>query len=566
MLQQGQEFSRDKNMPSLNTFALRNRMDLNYNPFDLLRIYTFYRIILGAVLLLMFQLRIDDRLFGGTEPQIFYLTSISYTLFNVLFLIWMWRTRFNPSTRLLFSSLMIDIAAYTLLMHSSGGALSGLSYLLLIAIAAGGIMLPGPIATLQAAITTIVIVGEGLYRYFLIQEDSQSLFASSLLGTLAFAISVLFQHLSHKIRLSHEEAIKQAEHAQHLQNLAHSIIERMHTGIMVLGKDASIQLMNHAASQLLNAPTSPDINTELKDFPELYQHYQEWIQQRQKNPFSRQHHFTNDVLKVNFTQLHHDNQSEVILFLEDIRSLQQQAQRLKLASLGRLTASIAHEVRNPLGAISHAAQLLQESETINPKDERLLGIINTHSKRVNLIIDNVLNLSRRKHASPSSLELTQWLSEFITDYSEAQPRDKQPKISLFIHRNENYFYTNFDESQLRQILTNLCDNGLRYSKTNEKGVDLTIELGHDKNFQQPFIRIIDYGEGVSAADADHLFEPFFTTENTGSGLGLYICRELCEANQAFISYCRIYNNLSCFHIQLSHPQRAQNTAPLPAIK
>jgi two-component system, NtrC family, sensor histidine kinase PilS len=239
-----------------------------------------------------------------------------------------------------------------------------------------------------------------------------------------------------------------------------------------------------------------------------------------------------------------------------------------LASLGRLTASIAHEIRNPLGAISHASQLLGEAENLGASDRRLLEIINNHSKRVNQIIENILQLSRRRPAAPEPVNLRQWLPQFIADYKTSKSNGNQLNIALqehglLAHKNrheyddtqEQQLAAKFDLSQLQQVLTNLCDNGLRYGSAQPGRPDLRIEIGLDSH-QQPYIRVVDYGPGISDENRKHLFEPFFTTENTGSGLGLYICKELCEANQALIGYERTAQQESCFHIQLAHPDKA----------
>ena len=538
----------------------------SYNPYDLLRIYTYYRTLLGSVLLLMFQLEFATKAIGNDNPVLFFYASLIYTLLNFIALVMMWRVKYLPSQRQLFGTLFIDVIAISLMMHASGGALSGLGYLLLIAIAAGSIMLRERIATFLAAITTIAVISEGTYRFLTLSFDNKVLFASASLSTLAFVTSLVFQYLTRKIRISNEEAQRQASHADHLQKLAQLIIERMRTGILVFNKNNEIELCNQSALNLLGLERTEE-NQSFEKVPELELKLNAW-KNNQKDS-SRFLKVRNDTeLKINFAYLEPEKANETLIFLEDVRALTQQAQQLKLASLGRLTASIAHEVRNPLGAISHASQLLGESEDLNTGDQRLLEIINNHSKRVNQIIENILQLSRRRAANPERINLQQWLPQFIKDYKAT----KGPQNSFTVALREynlpasehryayddmigSQFDATFDLSQLQQVLTNLCDNGLRYSQPNPPREDLRLEIGCD-HYQQPFIRVVDYGPGITAENAKHLFEPFFTTENTGSGLGLYICKELCEANQAIINYQRTDANESCFHIQLAHPDKA----------
>jgi len=534
----------------------------NYNPYDLLRIYTYYRTLLGSLLLIMFEVEVAPKVLGNDNSDLFFYTSAIYTAINCLTLIVMQQLKFLPSQRKLFGSLLVDVVAITLLMHASGGAISGLGYLLMVAIAAGGIMLRERISFFLAAITTLSVLTEGSYR-LLTSGDNKAIFASGILGALAFLTALLFQHLTKKIRASYAEAQAQAQHAAHLQKLAQLILERMRTGIVVLNKNMDLELWNQAATKLLNAHIEPDEVINLSQFPELKKKYQLWIENNaDHSPQLKLEGQASTEIKVNFAHLEPGNPAETLIFLEDVRSLNQQAQQLKLASLGRLTASIAHEIRNPLGAISHASQLLGESQDLPSSDQRLLEIINNHSKRVNQIIENILQLSRRKAAKPEQINLHQWMHQFIADYKTGKNNGQYLNITIvnkIIDDDGNILdaapgnpvVAKFDTSQLQQVLTNLFDNGIRHGKP-----ALRIEIGVDITHQQPYIRIVDFGPGISDEYTRHLFEPFFTTENTGSGLGLYICKELCEANQAIISYRRTREGESCFHLQLAHPEKA----------
>lgn len=554
---------------SINDLSQPNQKLSSYNPYDLLRIYTYYRTLLGSVLLMMFQLELAAKVLGSSNPVLFFYTSVFYTGLNFLSLVLMWRLRFKPSAQNLFSSLLVDVIALSLLMHASGGAQNGLGYLLLIAIAAGGIMLRERIATLLAAITAIVVISEGTFRFFVLSQNDQSLFSSATLSTLAFFTSLLFQYLSRTIRISYLEAQEQATHAAHLQKLAQLIIERMRTGIIVLDKNQEFELINQSATHLLGIDDSPEPPRKLVDIPELDERFSAWKRQlKDPSPITKQLTNSTSEIKASFAHLEPGNLAETLIFLEDVRALNQQAQQLKLASLGRLTASIAHEIRNPLGAISHASQLLGESTELNPGDKRLLNIIDSHSKRVNQIIENILQLSRRRPSNPQQLDLSDWIPGFINDYISTKGSaakiniefvDKMPAVPLRFNEFDDpaaKIHAKFDPSQLQQVLTNLCDNGLRYSIPPPGRGNLRIEIGNDLLHQQSYIRVIDFGPGITDEHSKHLFEPFFTTENTGSGLGLYICKELCEANQALISYRRTEKGESCFHIQLAHPDKA----------
>jgi two-component system, NtrC family, sensor histidine kinase PilS len=540
-----------------------------YNLQKLIRVYTYYRVILGCILLLLLQLDFAPNVIGRQNDDLMFYTCIFYTLVNVTTLFLTSRQKLLNTQKFPFFSCLIDIVILSYLMHLGGGALTGLGYLLLVTIAAGGMMLRERTVVLLAAITSMIVIAEGLYRYLFLIPENRSLFSSALLGTLAFVTAIAFHYFSQKLRTSEVEAIAQAEHIAHLQRLAQLILERMRTGIMVLNKNQDIALYNKAAMRLLDLPVDKQDIRHLSQLPELFDKWNSWKDGHpDHSPLLSLPKQVTSEIKVNFAELEPGNESEdYLVFLEDVRSLHQQAQHLKLASLGRLTASIAHEIRNPLGAISHASQLLSESQ-LNETDHRLLEMIQNHSKRVNSIIENILQLSRRRASQPEKVDLRKWLPHFINEYKYSI-QDKADVTIDFVEKNidndlkpdpddnKNKLEAKFDTGQLQQVLTNLCDNGLRYTQIINGKPSLRIETGTDKLQQQPYIRVIDYGKGIAADVVDHLFEPFFTTENTGSGLGLYICKELCEANQAFINYQFTPEGESCFHIQLSHPEKLQ---------
>lgn len=542
-----------------------------YNLQELMRVYTYYRLVLGCILLILLRLEFAPKVLGNQSPTLFFYLCTFYTCINFVTLFLIRKQELLNNQKFPFFSLLIDILTVGGLMHLSGGPLTGMGYLLLVSIAAGGMMLRGRTVIFLAAITTVVVIGEGLYRYFFLKEESRSLFASALLGTLSFITAIAFHYFSQKIRTSEIASREQAEHIAHLQRLAQLILERMRTGIMVLNNQQDIELYNKAAMRLLDLPAEKDEIRHLSQLPELFNKWRSWEEGHPDHTplLSLPKHVTSEI-KVNFAQLEPGTGTELLVFLEDVRALHQQAQQLKLASLGRLTASIAHEIRNPLGAISHASQLLGESENLLETDKRLLEIVQNHSKRVNLIIENILQLSRRRASQPELVNLFQWIPHFIQEYKNSLKNGEDIRIE-FLEKNlgllqftgefddqaRDQLQAKFDTSQLQQVLTNLCDNGLRYSRYQAGQAALRIETGTDNLQQQPYIRVIDFGPGIKPETAQHLFEPFFTTENTGSGLGLYICKELCEANQAFINYQFTAEGESCFHIQLSHPDKLQ---------
>ncbi len=520
-----------------------------HNP-DILKVYLVYRLLLGLLLYLMFTTEIANTVLGSHSPALFKWTSLFYTGISLGSLFVFKPQQLQYSLNRITFLLVIDLAALLLLIHASGGPDSGLGYLLLVCTAMASIFLRGQLALAFAALISLFIIGESIYITTAKSDLAKSMFAAGSLGILVFGTTIAFHYLTEKIRTSDEKAELQAQYAKNLHELARHIVTRMRTGIIVIDEQNKIELINSSALQMLDLPPEDNyLHRPLSEFSNLEQILDEW----RVNPatgVTRHHHLrAGQEIKINFAVLDTAEESRTILYMEDYRALAQQAQQLKLASLGRLTASIAHEVRNPLGAISHAAQLLSESDSITNADVRLTEIIQQQSVRVNQIIENTLVLSRRKEPKPQKLALSEWLPKFITDFKAA----KKSEVNLNLFKEE--VQVQCDPTHLSQVLTNLCDNGIRYSEMATGKPSIQIRAGFSNNNDSPFIEVIDNGPGIDDDSINQVFDPFYTTDSKGSGLGLYISKELCEINQALLFYKRTDDNKSCFRINFSHNQR-----------
>jgi len=226
-------------------------------------------------------------------------------------------------------------------------------------------------------------------------------------------------------------------------------------------------------------------------------------------------------------------------------------QQSKLASLGRLSASIAHEIRNPVGAMSHAGQLLAESAGMSEDDLRLTEIIRTHSERVSHIIENILQLSRRESSRPEQFALEPWLKEFSSEFTRTLELQEG---ELSVIDGDDSVEIRMDPSHLRQVMWNLCDNAVKYA-SETGGILVELQCGRTQRSGQPYLEVLDQGLGVDAATVDKIFEPFFTDRSGGTGLGLYISRELCELNRATLVYQAREGGGSIFRIVFSDPDR-----------
>jgi two-component system sensor histidine kinase PilS (NtrC family) len=523
----------------------QRRFQLNVN---LLKVYNYYRVFVGLALLGMFLQQYTETRLGRIHPEVFLWVTIFYAATNLLSALTiqalparLFRRQFGAVFLVL-----CDIAALAWLMYLSGGVSSGLGVVILVAVAAGAVLVDGRASAFLAAIATIAV----LYAEFLVSlappDYSSDYFQAGILGAIYFATAIAIQTLSRRLRRTEITSLTRAAEVADLERVNRSIIQRMRTGIIVVDRNDEPRLINQSARSLLG------LNADDMLPAALLSRLRAWRADTQVRTGPFEVAPTTPEIRANFSAVRPERPNvDVIVFLEDTVEIQQQAQQLKLAALGRLAGSIAHEIRNPLGAISHAGQLLSESKNLDKGDTRLTDIINMQSRRMNGVIENVLELSRRKPPLPIRLNLKTWVEEFVTQFPQTYPEPADIRVAVAPSATE----VRIDPGQLGQAVTNLVLNGLRYSKQHTGRAVLRLEGGLDATTDRPYLNVIDEGPGVSVEQMAHLFEPFFTTERTGTGLGLYITRELCEANQARVTYTPHPGGGSCFRITFAHPDR-----------
>lgn len=521
----------------------------------ILQIYNIYRFILALLLLISFLSGVTTTQLGNHDPALFLYTTLIFFAYSllVLFVLKPERT-FSQRQRLLSTLFIIDILCIALLTYSSRGVLSGLGLLHLVTIAAGSILIVGRMSTLFAAVASIATIYSEIYLSFTRNVLANQYIQSGLLGALLFTASLYLQGLAERMRKSAKLAAEQASNILSLEQLNHLIIQRMRTGIVVLGQEGEIITANDGAYQMLATQGRDVQNTAVLAIPDtLLENLIQWKENNDLRPPSFKVQKSGPQIQANFAYLNPHTNSSVLIFLEDSSQIIQRVRQMKLASLGRLTASIAHEIRNPLGAISHASQLLKENDSLEPADQRLLEIVLTHCARVNRIIDDVLHMSKHKKDNTERINLHDWVSHFVENYRASHQVQENIEIDIEPRSMKVRFIT----SQLEQILNNLVENGLRYNAkvTNAQNLFIQGRLDSNNKTIRPMLHVIDNGPGIDPKTEDHLFEPFYTTETTGTGLGLYISKELCEANQAQLSYRRTNSGKSCFSIHFAHPDR-----------
>ncbi|MDH3371015.1 MAG: PAS domain-containing sensor histidine kinase [Gammaproteobacteria bacterium] len=476
--------------------------------------------------------------FGEAHPGLFLSTSIVFALISVTAVFSIhWRTPDYDSQAALLA--FADVTLLTIIMHASGGISSGLGLMLVVAIAGTSLMLGKQLTIFYASLATIAVGIEYWWGWLtggkaadteMLQDFPQV----GLFGVGLFATAFFGYLLANRLRATEELAQSRGVDVVNLTQLNELVIQRMQSGVVICDPQGNIRMMNQAAQKYLGLHNDADKNSPLNEIsPDLAIQLFQWLGNTALNRGRKV--FTSRVgysLLPRFVTLGNDKNSVKLIFLEDMSILKQQAQQLKMAALARLTASIAHEIRNPLGALSNAAQLLGETmDSENAEEKRLVKIIDEQGKRMNVIVQNVTQLSRRDRINPVKLELQPWLEDFLRQHGDTVtvPRD------AFIAHGLEGLSVCVDPDQLYQVVSNLCQNALRHSPP-FTGTPLIKFQGTRDNEDRPILDVIDWGSGVNPDIADNIFDPFFTTTPKGTGLGLYIARELCEGNGATLNY------------------------------
>ncbi len=512
-----------------------------------------FRFLIAAVLLVLFFAGGEPRLFGDRFPTLFSATASAYLVFAVFFGIAI-RQRWPAFNLQVTANLLVDIAAVVTLMYTSGGVSSGLGGLLVVFVGAGSLILPARLPAILAAIATFAILGEEVFAQ--ISGFGSNYPAAGLLSAIIFAMTLGVRPLARRIQMSEALARQRGVDLKNLSELNEYIVQHLRESIVVVDSDDRVRLSNGSAARLLGSP-GPISDQPLVDISApLAAYINRW---RKDTELSSHPQITVETtgnsasITAHLAPLGKNEMRDgpTLVFLEDASLMNARVQQSKLASLGRLSASIAHEIRNPVGAMSHAAQLLGESVGLTDDDKRLTEIIQTHSGRVSHIIDNVLQLSRRESSRPERLALKPWLVDFAQEFTRTLELQEG---EMSVADVPDGIDVRMDPSHLRQVLWNVCDNAVKYA-SETGGILVELHGGPGEGPGRPYLEIRDHGLGVDPASAEKIFEPFFTERSGGTGLGLYISRELCELNRATLLYLDRPGGGSIFRIVFSDPDR-----------
>jgi two-component system sensor histidine kinase PilS (NtrC family) len=506
----------------------------------LLKVFLGYRLTLAGLFIFLFYTHTGSALITIHHSPLFTYSSQSYLILSVISAVCIiWRlTQYTTQAQLL---IVTDILILTLIMHAYGGISSGIGVLLAVSIASGGLLIGGRCAMFFAALASLAVLIEQIYADYMnvFEVTPYSYVYTGMLGASFFTISLLSFVLAQRSEQMLQLANQQEQAISNLEELNQYIIQHLQSGIIIINQQQMIELTNEAALRLTNLTELPvnlaGISAHLESA------FQAWSNNGEDS-FVLQMLNLSDI-HVRFMLLPTRYKFFYMIILEDGSLYNQRLQQSKLASLGRLTASIAHEIRNPLSAINHAGQLLSENPDLPVQDKRLTHIIQSNAARVNHIIEDILQLSRRKDSRREKIELNAWLNHYLENFI-LEHGIHANTFTLALTTEPQFVF--IDPNHLKQIMDNLCQNALNYGQPEAGAIVLQILM----LTQASCIDVIDNGPGVSHENLRHLFEPFFTTSAGGTGLGLYISRELAELNQAKLIYYVTAEHQSCFRLCL----------------
>ena len=489
--------------------------------------FNIYRLITAAGIVITTTL-LHFSNFGTYYPNLFHSAAFGYVSFCSVSIILAKIRRPNFNWQLAFL-IGTDIFFICTMIFTSGGINSGLGVLLMVSLAGAGLISHGRLALFFASIASIGLLFQETYSVLNIANHQAQYMQIGILSMGYFAVAWMAHRLAVYAIANEKLAAKRGTDLEKMSQINQLVIQDMQDGILVVDSTGEIIQRNFFAEHLIGLPSASTTAAlpKLVDYvPALATRLAAWYKDK-KTEFDLLRLPPNNILvRTRFVPIKEKNPAGVVIFLEDMSHIQVQVQQLKLAALGRLTANIAHEIRNPLSAISHAAELLEEEQSANLPHSRLLRIIRDNTQRLNKIVQDILQLNRRDTTESENIRIENFLRSFIADFCLTEKIDMDT-FKLEINENSSIV---FDRGHLNQVLWNLCRNAWRYCRRKKGSIQL--RLAHWPNENSIMLDIIDDGPGVSPDQLKQLFEPFFTTASSGTGLGLYIAREICEANHA----------------------------------
>jgi two-component system sensor histidine kinase PilS (NtrC family) len=515
-----------------------------------------FRLLFPMLLLLVFFFDSPSTTVGSVHPGLFIGVSVAYFAFGLV-CIQTIQSRTPSAEWQALLQLCVDAIMFAAMIHASGSITSGLATLLVLPTGACAMILQRRLALLGTSIVTLSLLAETMLSYLQGENSRPDFLVTGLTGASLFTITLVALPFAARLRESEALAQQRELDLANLNELNEFIVQHLRESILVVDENDRVRLTNETAARLLHGGTIAAGVPLATVAPRLLYVLEAWRNQtsdRRDNVGEIVAADGGTVIRPHFVALAEGGAGPVLIFLEDTSVIADRAQQSKLAALGRLSASIAHEIRNPVGAMSHASQLLRESPTLSDDDRHLTDIIEKNGIRVSHIIENVLQLSRRETTKQERFDINEWLAGFVQEY-ESTMQLPPGSISVETERNASRIEVHFDPSHLHQVLWNLCDNAFRHGAAGSDTGRIDIRTGRIPATGRPLLEVADRGKGVDQAQAERIFEPFFTTGAGGTGLGLFISRELCQTNGGLLLYEPRDGGGSIFRIIFADPRR-----------
>jgi two-component system sensor histidine kinase PilS (NtrC family) len=516
-----------------------------------LGVLNLYRVLVPMVLIAVYYLG-GSRTIGVESASAFFTAAAVYLVFGFICILVVKRRVGSPFLQSILQ-VGLDVLLLMLILHACGGVASGFGLLLLVPVGAVALLVPLRLALFMAAVTALVMLTHTIWLQLNGRTDIASYTTAGLLGAVLLIVAGTASVLALRMRES-EALVRQKEvDLANLAELSQYIVQHLRESLLVVDAADQLRLINESAAQILGADRAVPGALLGEVSPLLLYSLTTWRQAEPGGGAATTFVAADGarIIQPHFAQLGHKAPAPTLIFLEDTSLMAERVQQSKLAALGRLSASIAHEIRNPVGAMSHAGQLLAESPHIGPDERRLTDIIRTNSERVSTIINNVLQLSRREATRLERLNLEEWLEDFVEEFAQTM---QVPLERLAVRIAAQNLEVRIDPSHLHQVVWNLCDNALKHAPSSS-AVAVEISVGRLVPSSRPYLEVSDRGPGIESQYVERIFEPFFTGGKGGTGLGLFISRELCQLNGSVLLYAPRSGGGSTFRVVFSDPQR-----------
>ncbi len=512
-----------------------------------------YRMLLSVFLITVSMATIHVGSLGSRHPDIFTYTSFSYAFLSLFFIYFVHRgwPRYIIQCRL---QILTDIVIIIILYYASGGRGAGLEILLFISISASGILLGGRGALTAASVATIFLILEHFYVIATNQRPMGGFTTLGFIGGGLFVTAFVIYYLSLLLRKTEVEVAQQNIDIQKLSHINKLIVEQLHSGVVVVDPSLQVLLINNSGRDLLDIPDKLQLPQPLERLLNKTGLEVNDLKDMDERKESMLNLPSGKKLFARYKPLGNSYENGYIILFDDYSQMETEQRNEKFISMGRLSASIAHEIRNPLGAISHAGQLLAESPTLLKNDSRLVEIIENQSNRIDQIVKTVLELGQGNAQNLQEIPIFVWMEKLIGSFINEKGL---PRSSINLSGDRTITACG-DPEQLQHVILNLLSNSLNYADTT-KNPFIAVKIELDESMCKTSVSITDNGPGIAENIQDRIFEPFFTTSATGNGLGLYIARNICLGNNGQLDYINSKNGHGAFMITLQNRNSDQAT-------